>query len=137
MALQNIQKVDSVPLHQVTKPGARGSSYKENYGLRYDPTTGDYIVQNYAVGNVNGQRTIVWGTTTLYKNGEWYATALSDSQLFTQGVPKTELSTGIALADKIKEQTKTAHAAAGGHAGGHTLHPTVLERGSPSKTAVV
>ena len=135
MALQNIQRVDSVPLHQVTKFGAMGSSYKENYGLRYDPTTGDYIVQNYAVGNVNGQRTIVWGNTTLYKNGEWYATALSDSQLFTQGVPKTELSTGIALADKIKEQTKTAHAAAGGHAGGHTLHPTVLERGSPSKTA--
>lgn len=135
MALQNIQKVDSVPLHQVTKPGAMGSSYKQNFGLRYDPETGDYIVQNYVVENVNGQRTIAWGTTTLYKNGEWYATALQDGYIFSTGVPKTELPNGTALADKIKEQTKAAHAAAGGNAGGHVLNPTVLQRGTPSKTA--
>ena len=134
MALQNIQKVDSVPLHQVTR-FAPGGSYKVNYGLRYDPETGEYIVQNYAVEKVNGQRTIKWGTKTLYRNGEWYAPAISDKQLFSQGVPKTELPSGTALADKIKEQTKTAHAAAGGNAGGYVLNPTVLQRGSPSKTA--
>ena len=79
MALQNIQRVDSVPLHQVTRP-APGGSYKVNYGLRYDPETGEYIVQNYAVEKVNGQRTIKSGTTTLSKNAEWNATASSDKQ---------------------------------------------------------
>ena len=48
MALQNIQRVDSVPLHQVTRP-APGGSYKVNYGLRYDPETGEYIVQNLSL----------------------------------------------------------------------------------------
>lgn len=136
MALQDITKVkpdgttDPVYEQDFIQPGL--PTQKRKYGTRYDPVTGDYVVQHYDIGyTLLGKPYIVWQHDVLYKNGTWYAIGAKDSLLFDQAT-KQETVLGTQLTDKIKTQVSNAHKGAGGNAGGHVVHPSVNTRGQPS-----
>jgi len=132
MALQDITKPSSQPFYTQSDPA--GLINEKKYGLRYDPTTGDYIVQEYDHDYpLFGPPKITWGNDVLYSNGTWFRIATQDSNLFDQ-TTKNETLTGIALADKIKSEAKAAHTAIGGYAGGNNIHPSALQKGKPSAT---
>ena len=135
MALQDITKVrpdgTSDPIYEQDIVGPTGTS-KRKYGTRYDPDTGDYVVQHYEIGqNLIGRPYVVWQNDVLYKNGTWYRIATQDTMLFDQAT-KQETVGATQLTDKIKTQVSNAHKGAGGNAGGHTVHPSVNTRGKPS-----
>ena len=136
MALQDITKVrpdgTSDPIYEqdINVPGL--GTRKRKYGTRYDPDTGDYVVQHYEVGyNLIGQPYVVWQNDVLYKNGTWYKIATQDVMLFDQATKKETVG-ATQLTDKVKTQVSNAHKGAGGNAGGYTVHPSVNTRGKPS-----
>ena len=133
MAYNDITTVtNSTPIYTTNDPS--GLLNKKTYGLRYDPTTGSYRVQEFAIATgFLGGKTIRWGNDVLYEDGTWFKIATQDSNLFDQ-TTKNETLTGIALADKIKSEAKAAHHAIGGYAGGNNIHPSVLQKGKPSAT---
>ena len=136
MALQDITKIkpdgttDPVYEQDVNIPGL--PTQKRKYGTRYDPDTGDYVVQHYEIGYpLVGKPYVVWQNDVLYKNGTWYAIAAQDVMLFDQAT-KEETVLGTRIADKIKTQVSNAHKGAGGNAGGYVVHPSVNTKGQPS-----
>ena len=136
MALQDITKVkpdgttDPIYEQDINVPGL--GTRKRKYGTRYDPDTGDYVVQHYEVGyNLIGQPYVVWQNDVLYKNGTWYKIATQDVMLFDQATKKETVG-ATQLTDKVKTQVSNAHKGAGGNAAGYTVHPSVNTRGQPS-----
>jgi len=136
MALQDITKVkpdgttDPIYEQDINVPGL--GTRKRKYGTRYDPDTGDYVVQHYEIGyTLLGQPYVVWQNDVLYKNGTWYKIATQDVMLFDQATKKETVG-ATQLTDKVKTQVSNAHKGAGGNAGGYTVHPSVNTRGQPS-----
>ena len=139
MAYQDITTVNSKPTYQQTQVGVLGLGQKTvNYGTRYDPETGDYEVRAYEVKldfqpDGTQKRVIKWQNDVLYSNGTWYRIATQDSFLFDQNT-KNESIVATGIADQVKTQVKTAHAAAGGNAAGKSVHPSVNVTGQHSAT---
>ena len=133
MAYNDITTVTNpTPIYTQNDPS--GLTNQKTYGLRYDPTTGSYRVQEFAIAfGLFGGKSIRWGNDVLYEDGTWFKIATQDSNLFDQ-TTKNETLTGIALADKIKSEAKAAHTAIGGYAGGNNIHPSALQKGKPSAT---
>ena len=130
MALQDITKPSSQPFY--TGPDPAGLITEKKYGLRYDPTTGDYVVQEYDIEyGLFGSQKVKWGNDVLYSNGTWYKIATIDGFLFDQAT-KEETVAATQLADKIKTAVSNSHKGAGGNAGGYVVHPSVAVRGKPS-----
>ena len=130
MALQDITKPSSQPFY--TGPDPAGLITEKKYGLRYDPTTGDYVVQEYDIeyGLFGGQK-VKWGNDVLYSNGTWYKIATIDGFLFDQAT-KEETVAATRLADKVKTAVSNSHKGSGGNAAGYIVHPSVAVRGEPS-----
>lgn len=116
--------VDNFYTQQVT--GAFGIPLpSNNYGIRYDPVTGDYQLRQFGSGGgitLGGYDALAGAT--LYQNGSWTSDAIQDSLLFTNNDPKQPTALAESLSIQIRQQTQQAHVAIGGNAGGHVLHPT-------------
>ena len=84
MAYNDITTVtNSTPIYTTNDPS--GLLNKKTYGLRYDPTTGSYRVQEFAIATgFLGGKTIRWGNDVLYEDGTWFKIATQDSNLFDQ-----------------------------------------------------
>lgn len=116
--------VDNFYTQQVTGPfGIPQPS--TNYGIRYDPVTGDYQLRQFGTsGGITLGGYDALGGATLYQNGSWTSDAIQDSLLFTNNDPKQPTALAESLSIQIRQQTQQAHVAIGGNAGGHVLHPT-------------
>ena len=96
-----------------------------NYGIRYDPVTGDYQLRQFGTsGGITLGGYDALGGATLYQNGSWTGDAIQDSLLFTNNDPEQPTALAESLSIQIRQQTQQAHVAIGGNAGGHVLHPT-------------
>jgi hypothetical protein len=98
------------------------------FGLRYDPTTGDYELKQKGLG---GSYDIGIGLAVFYKNGSWYGDALKDPKLFKDGKP-TALANQIS--EDIRRKVGAAYTKGGGGSKGLKLNKTALD---PTGTAGV
>lgn len=94
-----------------------------NYGIRYNPITGEYQLRQKQTDILGGYDAL--GGATLYQDGSWTSDAIQDSLLFTDNDPKKPTPLAESLSVSIRQKSKEAHAAIGGFAGGHKIHPTL------------
>lgn len=98
----------------------------KNYGIRYNPVTGEYQLRQFGTSagiTLGGYDAL--GGATLYQDGSWTSDAIQDSLLFTDNDPKKPTPLAESLSVSIRQKSKEAHAAIGGFAGGHKIHPTL------------
>ena len=95
---------------------------QNNYGLRYDPDTGDYVLSQKSAAGY----TVGIGLAVLYKNGSWTSDAIQDSLLFENGDPNKPTALAKQLSVDMRKKVYAAHKAVGGQAGGNKIHPTAL-----------
>lgn len=95
-----------------------------NYGIRYNPVTGEYQLRQFGLAGVAlaGYDTV--GGATLYQDGSWTSDAIQDSLLFKNNDINKPTQLAKSLSIEIRQKTQQAHVAIGGNAGGHKLHPT-------------
>jgi hypothetical protein len=106
---------DDYYTQNISLPG--GIPGVQQYGLRYDPSNGDYVLsQKSAAGYTVGV-----GLAVLFKNGSWTSDAIQDSKLFTNNDlnQPTQLAKDLSL--KMNKQVYQAYKDSGGVAAGSTL----------------
>lgn len=97
-----------------------------NYGIRYNPATGEYQLRQFGTsGGITLGGYDALGGATLYQDGSWTSDAIRDLLLFTDNDPKKPTPLAESLSVSIRQKSKEAHAAIGGFAGGHNIHPTL------------
>jgi hypothetical protein len=89
-------------------------------GLRYDPVTGEYQLKEKGIFGYDQPLTAIF-----YQDGSWTMDAIQDPQLFENKDPKKPTPLTESLSVLLRQKSKEAHAAIGGFAGGHNIHPTL------------
>jgi hypothetical protein len=113
MAYKVIQ--DDYYIQNISLPG--GIPGVQRYGLRYDPSNGDYVLSQKSAAGY----TIGIGLAVLFKNGSWTSDAIQDSKLFTNNDlnQPTQLAKDLSL--RINQQVYQAYKDSGGVAAGSAL----------------
>ena len=102
------------------------------YGLRYDPTNGDYVLSQKSAAGY----TIGIGLAQLYYNGSWTSDALKDSKLFVDGDPHKQTALAQQLSVDMRKKVYAAYQAKGGAAGKNVVNATARPANQNSKAGV-
>jgi hypothetical protein len=101
------------------------------YGLRYDPSTGDYELKQRGLA---GSYDIGIGLATFYKNGSWTSDAIRDPKLFTNNDPSKPTALANQLSEDMRKKVNAAYLIGGGQNKGLKINPTAQ---NPTGTAGV
>lgn len=101
------------------------------YGLRYDPSTGDYELKQRGLA---GSYDIGIGLATFYKNGSWTSDAIRDPKLFTNNDPSKPTALANQLSEDMRKKVNAAYLIGGGQSKGLKINPTAQD---PTGTAGV
>jgi len=98
------------------------------YGLRYDPTNGDYVLsQKSAAGYTVGV-----GLAVFYKNGSWTSDAIQDPKLFTNNDPSKPTALANQLSEDMRRKVNAAYLTGGGQNKGLKIDPTAQNPTTPA-----
>ena len=98
------------------------------YGLRYDPTNGDYVLsQKSAAGYTVGV-----GLAVFYKNGNWTSDAIKDPKLFTNNDPSKPTALANQLSEDMRRKVNSAYLTGGGKNKGLKIDPTAQNPTTPA-----
>jgi hypothetical protein len=91
------------------------------FGLRYDPTNGDYELKQLGLG---GSYDIGIGLAQLYKNGTWTSDAIKDPKLFINNDPTKMTPLAQQISVDMRKKVYAAYQTKGGTAGGNVVNAT-------------
>jgi hypothetical protein len=103
------------------------------FGLRYNPTNGDYELKQLGLG---GSYDIGIGLAQLYKNGTWTSDAIQDPKLFINNDPTKMTPLAQQLSVDMRKKVYAAYQAKGGTAGGNVINATARPANQNSQAGV-
>jgi hypothetical protein len=118
MSYQILQ--DDFYIQNITLPG--GIPGVQRYGLRYDSTTGDYVVSQKSAAGY----TITIAAATLIQNGSFTSDAVRDSLLFTNNDVNQPTQKAKDLLLDVNRKVNAAYQKLGGSNKGNKINPAAL-----------
>lgn len=118
MAYQILQ--DEIYIQNISLPG--GIPGVQKYGLRYDATTGDYVVSQKSAAGY----TITIAAATLIQNGSYTSDAVRDTLLFTDNDPNKPTQKAKDLLIDVKSKVNAAYIKLGGLNKGNKINDSAL-----------
>jgi hypothetical protein len=103
------------------------------FGLRYDPTNGNYELKQLGLG---GSYDIGIGLAIFYENGSWTSDAIQDPKLFVDGDKNKPTALAQQLSVDIRKKVYAAYQAKGGTAGGNVVNATARPANQNSPAGV-
>jgi hypothetical protein len=121
---------DDYYTQNISLPG--GIQGVQRYGLRYDPTNGDYVLSQKSAAGY----TVGIGLANLYQNGSWRSDALKDSKLFVDGDPNKMTPLAQQLSVDMRKKVYAAYQTKGGAAGKNVVNASAKPANQNSKAGV-
>ena len=121
---------DDYYTQNISLPG--GIQGVQRYGLRYDPTNGDYVLSQKSAAGY----TVGIGLAQLYKNGSWTSDAIQDSKLFVDSDPNRMTPLAQQLSVDMRKKVYAAYQTKGGAAGKNVVNASAKPANQNSKAGV-
>ena len=121
---------DDYYTQNISLPG--GIQGVQRYGLRYDPTNGDYVLSQKSAAGY----TVGIGLANLYQNGSWRSDALKDSKLFIDGDPNKMTPLAQQLSVDMRKKVYAAYQTKGGAAGKNVVNASAKPANQNSQAGV-